>query len=116
MLLLLDLSLDYIGCYRDEKEKGRDLPFRPQSRRHNRGDALSCVLNCAESGFIYAGLQNGNLCYCGNTYGHYGRVPDLHCDLKCLDPIGIQKQVTTENVYNSCGGKWVNSVYSGMTL
>lgn len=111
---LLFSSLDYLGCYRDDKEKGRDLPFRPQTRTHNRGDALSCVLNCAESGFVYAGLQNGNLCFCGNKYGSYGRVSDQHCNLKCLQPIGIQKQSVTEDVFNSCGGKWVNSIYSGM--
>jgi hypothetical protein len=108
--------LDYVGCYRDDKEKGRDLPFRPQSRTHNRGDALSCVLNCAESGFIYAGLQNGNLCFCGNKYGRYGRVSDKHCNLKCLKPIGVQIQSTTDDVFNSCGGKWVNSVYSGIYI
>ena len=113
---IIFVSLDYVGCYRDEKEKGRDLPFRPQSRTHNRGDALSCVLNCAESGFIYAGLQNGNLCFCGNKYGRYGRVSDKHCNLKCLKPIGVQKQSTTDDVFNSCGGKWVNSVYSGTFL
>ncbi|XP_028397741.1 kremen protein 1-like [Dendronephthya gigantea] len=105
-------SNDYIGCYRDDKEKGRDLPFRPQTRTHNRGDALSCVLNCAESGFVYAGLQNGNLCFCGNKYGRYGRVPDKHCNLKCLQPVGVQKQSVTDDIFNSCGGKWVNSIYS----
>ena len=106
-------TLDYIGCYHDDKEKGRDLPFRPQTRTHNRGDALSCVLNCAESGFIYAGVQNGNLCFCGNKYGRYGRASDSHCNLKCLKPVGVQKQTEADNIFNSCGGKWVNSIYSG---
>ena len=113
LILVVYVPLDYIGCYRDDKEKGRDLPFRPQSRTHNRGDALSCVLNCAESGFLYAGLQNGNLCFCGNKYGRFGRVSDKHCNLKCLKPIGVQRQSKTDDVFKSCGGKWVNSIYSG---
>ena len=107
-------TLDYIGCYHDDKERGRDLPFRPQTRTHNRGDALSCVLNCAESGFIYAGVQNGNLCFCGNKYGRYGRALDSQCNLKCLKPVGDQIPTETDDVFNSCGGKWVNSIYSGI--
>ncbi|XP_046852463.1 kremen protein 1-like isoform X2 [Xenia sp. Carnegie-2017] len=105
-------SNDYIGCYRDSKERGRDLPHLPNSHKRNRGDVLSCVLSCARSGFRYAGLQNGNLCFCGNRFGRYGRVSDKHCNMKCLPSVGEQIPAVTEDVFDSCGGKWVNSVYS----
>ena len=70
-----------------------------------------CVDQCGSHGFLYAGLQNGDLCFCGNDYDKYGRADDSECDIKCRQPdAAIEK---TYNPFDSCGGRWRNSVYAG---
>ena len=70
-----------------------------------------CVDQCATKGFLYAGLQNGDLCFCGNDFDKYGRADDLECNIKCRKP---DEDVTiTNNPFDSCGGRWRNSVYAG---
>ena len=47
---------------------------------------------------MYAGLQGGKDCWCGNNYGEYGFV--AKCNRRCS---GDPKKM--------CGGIWTNSVY-----
>lgn len=52
------------------------------------------------SGYSYAGLQFGGQCWAGNTLG-YTQVADSSCNMAC-----------TANTYESCGGSYLNSIYS----
>lgn len=92
----------YLGCYPDARK--RDLPHRLRVR--DLTPAL-CVLACKKKRFQYAGLQDGGRCFCGHQYGQRGkRLPERRCNKAC-----------TKDKKQTCGGRWVNSVYStGHTL
>ena len=58
-------------------------------------------LHLFHSGFLFAGLQQGFACFCGDTYGKYGSVQEESCDTPCTgDPAQI------------CGSTRINSIYS----
>ena len=57
-----------------------------------------CIKICRNAGFKFAGLQEGNKCFCGNNYGKYGKA--TNCIIKCKG-----------NPHETCGGFWSNSVY-----
>ncbi|XP_046569439.1 cell surface hyaluronidase-like [Haliotis rubra] len=85
------------GCYKDVSDH-HDLPYE-------RIDLFSsmtiehCSERCYRKQYAYAGLQNGNRCYCGHTYGAYLETPD-DCNKPC-----------TGNKDTSCGDMDRNSVY-----
>ena len=57
--------LEYVGCYNDGGP--RDLPHHAATT-----DAMTpflCVSTCRNLGFLFAGVQNENQCWCGNTFG-----------------------------------------------
>jgi hypothetical protein len=41
----------------------------------------TCNILCQR--YKYSGLQNGGLCFCGNTYGSQGKAPESHCNRTC---------------------------------
>ncbi|KAJ7374827.1 Nidogen 1 [Desmophyllum pertusum] len=88
-------DLHHIGCYKDGDP--RDLPQRVHARELN---ANICVEKCKDLEFKYAGLQFSYLCFCGNTYGRYGELPQDKCSSEC-----------TNKRDSFCGGHWSNSVY-----
>ena len=49
-------------------------------------------------GHKYAGVQYGNQCYCGNSFGKYDTADN--CDMACS---GDESQM--------CGGTWANMIY-----
>lgn len=90
-----DHDLHYIGCFKDSDP--RDLSQRVHAPDLN---ARICVHKCKDLEFKYAGLQFSYLCFCGNTYGRYGELPEDKCSSEC------------ESKRDSfCGGHWSNSVY-----
>ena len=49
--------------------------------------------------YLYAGVQYGQECFCGNTYGSYGTSTE--CKIPCSgDP----------SLGSMCGGDWSNTV------
>ena len=107
-----------IGCYKDDK--ALDDNFRLVQPRalgyeiQHFSSKQDCVDQCADRGFPYAGLQNGDLCFCGNTFDKYGRADDKECNIKCRKPDDPVEYV--ENSFESCGGRLSNSccfVYQG---
>ena len=95
-----DIPLLYqnLGCYRDDPEshdlrKSLELPQLTQE---------NCVKACAldDKKFSYFGLQNGTSCYCGRSYGKYGKLEGGECSAKC-----------DGNNEQNCGGINANSVY-----
>jgi len=94
------------ACYRDDGR--RDLNGRmfniPRARQRNPVPIKDwCKTQCANSGFDYFGLQAGRQCFCGNSFGKYGRVDDSACNRKCHNP--------EDDIDYKCGGNWLNNVY-----
>jgi len=83
-----------IGCYKDNKSS-RDLNLAHRRSTHN--TIRSCAQWCKTQGAAYAGLQDSYFCYCGNSYGKYGKSND--CTLR-----------TPRFSDNSAGGKLSNSI------
>jgi hypothetical protein len=70
----------YVGCFTDSQT--RDLPSQAYSNGENTVE--NCVADCAYHWWLYAGVQSGNECWCGNSSG---------------------------KASEKCGGIWQNSVY-----
>ncbi|KAJ7357682.1 Kremen protein 1 [Desmophyllum pertusum] len=83
----VDINPELIGCYNDDKVLDDDYRLvKPRALGLEVGHFTSkqdCVDQCGDKGFLYAGLQNGDLCFCGNTYDEYGRADDKECNIKC---------------------------------
>jgi hypothetical protein len=90
-----DAALASLGCYQDKSEP-RDLPYSPYSSTDNTIEA--CVTACTDHKYPYAGAQDGNQCYCGNSYGAFG--PSKACSSPCPG-----------NDAEICGGPYANSIY-----
>uniref|UniRef100_A0A1I8HUC0 WSC domain-containing protein n=1 Tax=Macrostomum lignano TaxID=282301 RepID=A0A1I8HUC0_9PLAT len=56
---------------------------------------------CSLGGFPYFGVQHRRQCFCGRSYGHFGKSNETDCKFSCL---GNSKQ--------ECGGHWRNSVFA----
>lgn len=85
----------YLGCFKDTGTYDLDgYLVRSQNNTPER-----CIATCREKGFKYAGVQFGESCLCGNSYGKYG--PASNCDYKC-----------TGDSSKICGGYSANSIYS----
>lgn len=83
----------YLGCYVDSGT--RALPGVAGG-----GYSISsCIGVCSNYGYLFAGLQFYDQCFCGNELG-YARVSDGECNTPCLTGGG------------ACGGAWRNSIYS----
>ena len=88
-------AANYLGCYTDRQD--RDLQGATGPGPTNE----ACQAFCADRGFPFAATQWGSQCFCGNTYGKYGQVPESSCNMGC-----------SGNPSEKCGGWWANSVYS----
>lgn len=86
----------YLGCYIDKPE--RDLP--KAFKDSNAMTTAACIRHCAAKGYRYAGTQFARQCFCGNSYGRYGRAAAKECNYKC-----------SGNARQNCGGYWRNSIY-----
>jgi hypothetical protein len=86
----------YMGCFIDSND--HDLNDLDKGIG---GLSLEvCAAQCRERNSQYFGAQGGIYCYCGRSYGRYGKVNDSECKEPCQ---GNNKQM--------CGGPWRNSVY-----
>ena len=90
--------IKYKGCYMDEntEEEDRDLPKYIGLNL----DIDTCFLEAKKANLKYLGLQNGNECWGGNTYGAKGKAPEAECSLECYTTSGFK-----------CGNAWRNSIY-----
>ena len=83
----------YMGCFTDDGN--RALPAY-QGGGFGWAD---CINQCRNAGYLFAGAQWYDQCFCGNDLG-YSRVDDSECNTPCNYGGG------------TCGGGWRNSVYS----
>ncbi len=89
-------TMELLGCFKDSNN-----PFDLDGflDRSSSNTPESCVAKCRAKGFAYAGVQYGQSCLCGNSYGKQGASSD--CNMKC-----------TGDSSKICGGKYCNSVYA----
>jgi len=59
-----------------------------------------CGYICYVLDFLYAAPQNGDSCFCGNSYGSQGLLNDSDCSMPCVS-----------NTNQTCGGACANQVY-----
>ncbi|XP_046332535.1 cell surface hyaluronidase-like [Haliotis rufescens] len=85
------------GCYMDSFNF-RDVPHDFIKLTMSM-TVSSCVERCYYRGYVYAALQNGNECRCGNMYGGFGN--STMCSKSC----------SGDNTVN-CGGSLANAVYT----
>src|SRR5450631_362444 len=86
----------YLGCYKDADQ--RDLGEKQW--QDGRMTQRRCINFCGENGFSYAGAQYGGQCFCGNSYGRYGKLAENNCNVPCNGDSG-----------RHCGGTWANSMF-----
>ena len=99
--LFLDVAASYLGCYKDSSKRDLDGDFLNQGTSDERSyTPASCVTACKGKGFVYAAVQDRGQCFCGDSYGKYGKTPESDCNRPC-------KKDESE----TCGGPWRNNVY-----
>ena len=62
-----------------------------------------CNTRC--QGYKYSSIQAGTHCFCGDSYGRYGKVD------RCSNNCPVVKDGAQAIEGNKCGGWWANSVY-----
>ncbi|KZF19119.1 WSC-domain-containing protein [Xylona heveae TC161] len=88
----------YVGCATDS--------FSPRSlsgTMYTNSTGMtteSCQSFCLTNGYIYAGTENGQECWCDNTLNSASTLGQTDCDLNCAG-----------NGYEKCGGAWRLSVW-----
>ena len=70
----------YIGCYLDDTQSRalRGVSFFDYKKM----TVFRCQDNCAERGYLYAGLEFGAECYCGHKI-QAANVSESDCDMEC---------------------------------
>lgn len=91
----VDGSPTFLGCFKDTN----DFDLNGSLNRSSTNTPERCIAACKSRGFKFAGLQYGESCLCGNSYGRYG--PATNCNMKC-----------TGDPNQTCGGYSSNAVYS----
>ena len=76
----------------------RDLD--PSYVSNNTATVEWCLMRCKTLGKRYAGVQNEDECFCGNSFGRYGTGLPSTCTSLCKG-----------NSAQTCGGQWRNEVY-----
>eukprot|EP00026_Physarum_polycephalum_P012716 Phypoly_transcript_13043.p1 GENE.Phypoly_transcript_13043~~Phypoly_transcript_13043.p1 ORF type:complete len:193 (+),score=8.61 Phypoly_transcript_13043:77-580(+) len=88
-------EIGYIGCFVDSNTRDLSGYFQQGTITID-----GCRTTCYAHGYAYAGLQNANQCFCGNSYGSHGQAPNSDCNMHCS---GDSSEI--------CGAGWRNSVY-----
>ncbi|XP_068767257.1 sialate:O-sulfotransferase 2 isoform X3 [Struthio camelus] len=87
----------YVGCYVDNTRRRalRGVSFFDYKKM----TVFRCQDNCAERGYLYAGLEFGAECYCGHKI-QAANASEAECNMECKGERG-----------NACGGANRLSVY-----
>ena len=88
-----------IGCF-PESPLNREFRVSPGNYLPSSLTPYDCVRLCGNMKYPLAALQNGNLCFCANTFNS-SRQQSSNCNINC----------TGDRNYN-CGGTWENLVYN----
>ncbi|KAL5019701.1 hypothetical protein ScPMuIL_002593 [Solemya velum] len=85
-----------LGCFKDTPD--RDLKGLMITIDNNTPEFCSRV--CLALELRYAGVQYGKECFCGESFGAYGAVPDTDCNKPCTGDESL-----------TCGGTWAQNIY-----
>ncbi|XP_072040001.1 uncharacterized protein [Amphiura filiformis] len=91
----------YLGCYRDDQQR-----VLPNAMFDGEMSIKMCTNFCLSrtTTMRYAGVQNGNQCFCGVESSHYARLgmaaAENECDKACRG-----------NPDEICGASWLMSIY-----
>jgi hypothetical protein len=99
LIIFIVAKNQYLGCFVDQIGN-RDLNIFIGD--YEQLIPKQCILACQEQNYLYAAIQYGNECRCGQHYGKYGQVSDDECDYLC-------------STAEKCGGDNRNSVYKAVT-
>lgn len=94
-----DQETNYIGCYQDKFVDG-SFDLNGHKFFSKKLTPSFCFKKCKELSFKYAGLQSGFGCFCGNSYGKYGKLIDYKCSQRC-----------SGDLTQTCGGYMVTQVF-----
>lgn len=87
----------YLGCFNDTS----DLDLDGYLERSPTNTPEACFATCEANGFKYMGVQYGESCLCGNSFGRHGKADEAICNYGCTGrPDAI------------CGGYNANSIYT----
>ena len=73
-----------------------------------------CLATCYRNGYIYAGVEASNECYCGNSLRSNTGTPDRQsdpCSVNGNTAGCVCNQVCTGNSGEYCGGAWAIDIY-----
>lgn len=88
-----------LGCYA-ESPLNREFRVSPGDYQPWSLTPYVCVKLCGNMKYNLAALQNGNLCFCANTFNS-SRAESSNCNVNCS---GDRNYI--------CGGTWASSVYN----
>ena len=88
-----------IGCF-SESPSSRQFFVSPGDYQPENLTPYACVKLCGNMKYNFAALQNGNLCFCTNTF-NASQTANASCNINC----------TGEQRYK-CGGIWATLVYN----
>ncbi|XP_014291324.1 uncharacterized protein [Halyomorpha halys] len=87
----------YIGCYQDSGER---LLNNFRIDFHEINNPKRCIHVCTSLGYLYAGTENGNECFCGNNKpSNDKKKGENECRTSC------------PNSREKCGASWQIAVY-----
>lgn len=89
----------YLGCFRDTSER----IFKTLHSLHVTDSKKTCIDWCQAEGFVYAGLEYGTECYCGNQLPRLPNHPKID--------ESVCQAVCPGNAEEKCGGEWAMSLY-----
>ena len=90
-------KVKYLGCFQAFSNEGI---FNHKMKYADYNSPYQCSKHCLQKNFTLTGVQNGDLCYCGNEIDQSLKVDGSNCDIPCS---GESQQW--------CGGKSAMSVF-----
>ena len=89
----------HLGCFRDSSKKRLLSNY---FKKLSNNSPTYCVDLCLQSGYLYAGVEYGNECFCGKTLPpqEFKLSNDL-CNMEC-----------PKNPIEKCGGYFSISIYN----
>ncbi|KZT62267.1 WSC-domain-containing protein [Calocera cornea HHB12733] len=93
-----------IGCYSEPQPGNPDIRGLNGAFSGDQNDLTiqGCLSYCASLGFVLAGVENGDQCYCGNTVDN-GASPSDGCDMPC-----------SGDSTNTCGGNYRLTLFANV--
>ncbi|OIW32658.1 subtilisin-like protein [Coniochaeta ligniaria NRRL 30616] len=103
-------ATSYKGCYGD---LGNSRTLRNTTTVGSDMSVETCTDFCYSGGWQYAGVENGNECYCGDVVFDNGQFPDSDCTANCA---GADNEIcggnSRMNLYQN--SDWVNPTVANM--